>query len=103
MWGQTRPVEKSLNFIPSLKRLLGHLAPENWNRTNIVVRLAVLGALGRAEEARTTVDTALARYPDLSIEGHVSSPEFNDTERRSYIEALRAAGLRPSGGRPLPP
>jgi TolB-like protein/class 3 adenylate cyclase len=76
-------------------RTLGHLAPENWNRTNIVVRLAVLGALGRAEEARATVGAALARYPDLSIEGHVSSPEFNDTERRSYIEALRAAGLRP--------
>ena len=28
MWGQARPVEKSLNFFPSLKRLLGHLAPE---------------------------------------------------------------------------
>ena len=27
MWGQARPVEKSLNFLPSLKRLLGHLAP----------------------------------------------------------------------------
>ena len=60
-----------------------------------MVRLAVLGALGRAEEARATVGAALARYPDLSIEGHASSPEFNDTERRSYIEAVRAAGLRP--------
>ena len=27
MWGQARPVEKSLNFLPSLKRLVGHLAP----------------------------------------------------------------------------
>ena len=28
MFGQQRAVEKSLNFFPSLRRLLGHLAPE---------------------------------------------------------------------------
>jgi ATP-binding cassette, subfamily B, multidrug efflux pump len=42
MWGQARPVEKSLNFLPSLRRLLGHLAPERMILT-LVVLLAVIG------------------------------------------------------------
>ncbi len=42
MWGQARPVEKSLNFFPSLKRLLGHLAPERMILI-LVVLLAVVG------------------------------------------------------------
>jgi ATP-binding cassette, subfamily B, multidrug efflux pump len=43
MFGQqTRPVEKSLHFFPSLKRLLGHLAPERMILT-LVVLLAVTG------------------------------------------------------------
>src|SRR6187200_1559762 len=42
MWGQARPVEKSLNFLPSLKRLLGHLAPERMILV-LVVLLAVTG------------------------------------------------------------
>ena len=43
MFGQqTRPVEKSLHFFPSLKRLLGHLAPEQMILT-LVVLLAVTG------------------------------------------------------------
>ena len=42
MWGQTRPVEKSLHFLPSLRRLLGHLAPERMI-LSLVVLLAVIG------------------------------------------------------------
>ncbi|HJV13017.1 MAG TPA: ABC transporter ATP-binding protein, partial [Propionibacteriaceae bacterium] len=43
MFGQqTRPVEKSLHFFPSLKRLLGHLGPEQMILT-LVVLLAVTG------------------------------------------------------------
>jgi ATP-binding cassette, subfamily B, multidrug efflux pump len=41
-WGQARPVEKSLHFFPSLKRLLGHLAPERMILT-FAVLLAVAG------------------------------------------------------------
>jgi ATP-binding cassette subfamily B multidrug efflux pump len=40
MFGQQRAVEKSLNFLPSLRRLLGHLAPEL-----LIVSLAVLLAI----------------------------------------------------------
>ncbi|HKX15260.1 MAG TPA: ABC transporter ATP-binding protein [Propionibacteriaceae bacterium] len=40
MWGQQRAVEKSLNFFPSLRRLLGHLAPEL-----LILSLAVLLAV----------------------------------------------------------
>ncbi|HEY6811468.1 MAG TPA: ABC transporter ATP-binding protein [Propionibacteriaceae bacterium] len=42
MWGQARPVEKSLHFFPSLKRLLGHLAAERMILI-LVVLLAVAG------------------------------------------------------------
>jgi ATP-binding cassette, subfamily B, multidrug efflux pump len=42
MWGQARPVEKSLHFFPSLKRLIGHLAPERMV-LSLVVLLAVTG------------------------------------------------------------
>jgi ATP-binding cassette, subfamily B, multidrug efflux pump len=42
MWGQARPVEKSLHFFPSLKRLIGHLAPERMV-LGLVVLLAVTG------------------------------------------------------------
>jgi ATP-binding cassette subfamily B protein len=44
MWGQARPVEKSLHFFPSLKRLLGHLAPERMILI-LVVLLAVVGIM----------------------------------------------------------
>jgi ATP-binding cassette, subfamily B, multidrug efflux pump len=40
MWGQQRAVEKSLNFLPSLRRLVGHLAPER-----LILILAVLLAV----------------------------------------------------------
>ena len=42
MWGQARPVEKSMHFFPSLKRLLGHLAAERMILI-LVVLLAVAG------------------------------------------------------------
>ncbi len=42
MFGQARAVEKSLNFLPSLKRLLGHLAPERMILI-LAVLLAVIG------------------------------------------------------------
>jgi ATP-binding cassette subfamily B multidrug efflux pump len=42
MFGQTRPVEKSLNFLPSLRRLIGHLAPERMILI-LAVLLAVVG------------------------------------------------------------
>ena len=42
MWGQQGVAEKSLNFLPSMKRLLGHLAPERMILI-AVVALAVIG------------------------------------------------------------
>ena len=44
MWGQQGVAEKSLNFLPSMKRLLGHLAPERMILI-AVVALAVIGIL----------------------------------------------------------
>ena len=42
MWGQQGVAEKPLNFLPSMRRLLGHLAPEQMILM-AVVALAVVG------------------------------------------------------------
>jgi ATP-binding cassette, subfamily B, multidrug efflux pump len=42
IFGGQMAVEKSLNFMPSFKRLLGHLAPERWVLAGVVA-LAVIG------------------------------------------------------------
>jgi ATP-binding cassette subfamily B multidrug efflux pump len=44
MFGQQRAVEKSLNFFPSLRRLLGHLAPE-LPILSLAVLLAIAGVV----------------------------------------------------------
>src|SRR5690606_18636885 len=40
--GGPRPAEKSMNFLPSLKRLLGHLAPERFLLAGAIL-LAIVG------------------------------------------------------------
>ena len=42
MFGGPRPVEKSMNFGPSMRRLLGHLAPERMILLGVIL-LAVTG------------------------------------------------------------
>jgi TolB-like protein/Tfp pilus assembly protein PilF len=51
-----------------------------------------LAALGRAAEAKAVVTKALARFPDISIEKHISVP-MADHERQRYIETMRKAGF----------
>jgi hypothetical protein len=56
---------------------------------------ASLAALGRAEEANAAVKDALARFPDLTIEGFANQPGFSDAERRKFLETMTAAGFPP--------
>ena len=62
-------------------------------------RAASYAALGRTEEARAAVADALARLPDLSVQGFLSRPGFSDAERRRLEELMRRAGF-PSCARP---
>jgi TolB-like protein/class 3 adenylate cyclase/cytochrome c-type biogenesis protein CcmH/NrfG len=52
-----------------------------------------LAALGRAAEAKAVVTSALARFPDISIEKHASRPEFIEHGRQRWIETMGKAGF----------
>ena len=67
--------------------------PDNYTRNTWVQRAASFAVLGRAEEARVTLNEALKRHPDLTIEGFVSDPSFNDTEREHLIRTMRSASF----------
>jgi TolB-like protein/DNA-binding winged helix-turn-helix (wHTH) protein/Tfp pilus assembly protein PilF len=68
---------------------------ENYNRFSWIVRAAVYVELGRDEEARTWVAKALAKYPDLTIEGFVNGPWWSDSERRRLMDVMQRAGFPP--------
>lgn len=67
--------------------------PDNYTRNAWVQRAASFAVLGRADEARVTLNEALKRHPNLTIEGFVSDPSFNDTEREHLIRTMRSAGF----------
>jgi TolB-like protein/class 3 adenylate cyclase/tetratricopeptide (TPR) repeat protein len=71
--------------------VMARQTPDNYSRNAWVQRAASFAALGRAEEARTTLAEALKRYPDLTIESHVSDPGFNDAERQRLISTMKLA------------
>ena len=74
-------------------RMLERVPPENYTRSRWIFRAASYAALGRAEEAQAIVKQALDRFPDLTIEGFVSDPGWNEAERQRLIETMRAAGF----------
>ena len=53
----------------------------------------LLAALGREEEARTAVAEALAKFPDLSIEGFAGGPDFNEADRLRLNETMGKANF----------
>jgi hypothetical protein len=58
-----------------------------------VQRAASYAALGRLEEARAAVADALARHPNLTIQGLLSRPDFSDAEKMKFEELMRKAGF----------
>jgi TolB-like protein/class 3 adenylate cyclase len=75
---------------------------ENRTQFGTVIAAATYAALSRMDEARTAVSELLARDPDLTIQGFVSDPGFNDTERQHLIETMRKAGF-PACAKPAEP
>ncbi|QRM27739.1 adenylate/guanylate cyclase domain-containing protein [Microvirga sp. VF16] len=67
--------------------------PDNYSRLAWVQRAASFAMLGRSEEAQATLGEALKRHPDLTIEGFVSDPSFNGTEREHMIRTMRSTGF----------
>jgi TolB-like protein/class 3 adenylate cyclase len=76
-------------------RVLDRMPPESYTKGRWVLRSGSYAALNRADEAQATVKQALERFPDLTIEGFISDPAMNDTERQRLIETMRSAGFPP--------
>jgi ATP-binding cassette subfamily B protein len=86
MWGQARPVEKSLNFFPSLKRLMGHLAPERVI-LSLSVLLAVTGIFLNVMGPRI-----LGMATDVIFTGVVGKSLPSGATKEQVVAALRAEG-----------
>jgi ATP-binding cassette, subfamily B, multidrug efflux pump len=86
MWGQARPVEKSLNFLPSLKRLVGHLAPERMI-LSLSVLLAVVGIFLNVMGPRI-----LGMATDVIFTGVVGKGLPSGATKEQVVAALRAEG-----------
>ena len=74
-------------------RMLDRLTPENYGRKHWVMRSGALAALGRTEEAKVAVTDALRRFPNLTVEGFVNIPGFNEAERQRLIETMQLVGF----------
>jgi ATP-binding cassette, subfamily B, multidrug efflux pump len=86
MWGQARPVEKSLNFFPSLKRLLGHLAPERMILI-LVVLLAVAGIVMNVLGPKI-----LGMATDVIFTGIIGKNLPGGATKEQVVAELRAQG-----------
>src|SRR3954452_8253422 len=79
-------------------RALARIPDESRVAQDYIEEASGLAALGRADEARLVVAKALARFPAISIEHHISRPDFTEAERVRYVATMRAAGF-PACGR----
>jgi TolB-like protein/DNA-binding winged helix-turn-helix (wHTH) protein/Flp pilus assembly protein TadD len=68
---------------------------ESYTRFSWIVRAAVYAELDRDEEAKVWVAKALAKHPELTIEGFVNGPWWSDSERKRIIDAMQHAGFPP--------
>jgi TolB-like protein/DNA-binding SARP family transcriptional activator len=76
-------------------RTMDRLTLDHYLRHQWVLRPSALAAEGRTEEAKTWVQKALERHPDLTIEGWANKPGFNDVERQRFVDTMRLAGFPP--------
>ncbi|HEU4907822.1 MAG TPA: ABC transporter ATP-binding protein [Propionibacteriaceae bacterium] len=86
MWGQARPVEKSVNFFPSLKRLLGHLAPERM----ILILVLLLAVIGIA--MNVVGPKILGMATDVIFTGVIGKNLQSGATKEQVVAALRAQG-----------
>ena len=86
MWGQVRPVEKSLHFFPSLKRLLGHLAPERLILI-LVLLLAVTGIVMNVLGPKI-----LGMATDVIFTGVLGKNMPSGATKEQVVASLRAEG-----------
>ncbi|MEA2484853.1 MAG: ATP-binding cassette, subfamily multidrug efflux pump [Thermoleophilaceae bacterium] len=86
MFGGPAPVEKSMNFGPSLKRLLGHLRPERATMVGVIF-LAVTGIVMSVVGPKI-----LGRGTDIIFTGIIGKQLPPGASKAQVVAQLRAAG-----------
>lgn len=84
--GSPRPVEKSMNFVPSLKRLLGHLRPERMV-IGFAIALAVIGIVFNVVGPKI-----LGWATDAIFTGVIGKQLPAGATKEQVVESLRAQG-----------
>jgi tetratricopeptide (TPR) repeat protein len=74
-------------------RVLEQQSTENFHIYPWVIGSASYAMLGRVDEAKVWVAKTLEKYPNLTIEGFLSTPDWNDRERKFLSDAMRRAGF----------
>jgi TolB-like protein/class 3 adenylate cyclase len=72
-----------------------HRPVDSLSRFGLVTRAAIYAAAGLGDQARRATAEALERYPDLTIEGVLSDPGYNDVEREKLAQVLSTAAFPP--------
>ena len=67
--------------------------PDNYTQARLGAAGGELRHAGAIGGSTATLNEALKRHPALTIEGFVSDPSFNDTEREHMIRTMRTAGF----------
>ena len=73
--------------------MLDRLSKENYGKKHWVMRAGTFAALGRTAEAHISMTDALRRFPNLTIEGFLNVPGFNEAERERLVETMRIVGF----------
>jgi TolB-like protein/cytochrome c-type biogenesis protein CcmH/NrfG len=66
-------------------------SPESLSGAHWALKTGALASLGRTADAKASLAEALKRFPDLTIQGVVSSSGWSDAERQRIVETLRLA------------
>jgi tetratricopeptide (TPR) repeat protein len=74
-------------------KVMERQTPDNYSKYAWVERAASLAVLGRKAEAEATVQEALRRYPDLTIEAVVNDQGFSAAEHQRHIETRKTRAL----------
>jgi TolB-like protein/DNA-binding SARP family transcriptional activator/Flp pilus assembly protein TadD len=74
-------------------QMMDRLAPDSYMLHTWIMRGGALAAVGRGVEAKTSVEQALERHPDLTVESVANEPHYNEAEINRFVDTMRLAGF----------
>jgi TolB-like protein/class 3 adenylate cyclase/Tfp pilus assembly protein PilF len=76
-------------------RVLERESTDNYTIYSWIHRAVSYAMLDRPDEAKLWVARTLEKYPDLTIQGYLSPPEWIEADRKHLIPIMRKAGFPP--------